>query len=120
MKVIIDMWIAKQGKYQKEIRRLLTIKGDYMNCDSIFSRLGIRIDTDFDKILEDENLDEEESVKYDEDRMIVEEIDSIHPSTIIEQAQFTPLPSNNSRNTVFQLPLKGTTNFGSRSMVIPN
>ena len=55
MAKIIQMWMSKQGLYKDEVRRLLTIKGNYRNCDSIFQRLGISPHIDLDQVLEDED-----------------------------------------------------------------
>ena len=50
---IIQTWKAKEGAYKKEVRRLLTIDGNYHNCNSIFTRLGISPDINLDQVLED-------------------------------------------------------------------
>ena len=38
---VISMWKSKKGLYKGEVRRLLTINGNFEKADSIFSRLEI-------------------------------------------------------------------------------
>ena len=51
---ILKQWQVRMEKKEKEVRRLLTIKGDHVNCNSIFDRIGLDPKIDLDEVLEDE------------------------------------------------------------------
>lgn len=59
MKAIIDMMAQRKNKTSKEVKRLLEINGDTINSKSIFDRLHISPNLDFEKIMEFEFDDDE-------------------------------------------------------------
>ena len=59
MRAIINMMQDKNKETRREVKRLLEIKGDTRNSNSIFDRLHISPNLDFERIMHYEFDDEE-------------------------------------------------------------
>ena len=94
------LWQSKQSIYKNEVRRLLTVKGNHHNCDSIFQRLGISPLINIDEILEDESCLESEltgqsHLKYQETTAKpFEELASLSDINVDKVVSRNTLPAN--------------------------